>query len=138
MIVLGGNHRLDLITTFPFDESNPPARDFVGRPTSRGDVLIGNDVWIGTRAMILSGVRIGDGAVIGAGAVVTRDVPPYGIVVGNPAKLVRHRFPMHDVDTLLALQWWNWDDQKIRSGMQLLLSGNVSGLKKFSDGYSRE
>jgi chloramphenicol O-acetyltransferase type B len=88
--------------------------------------------------MILSGVRIGDGAVIGAGAVVTRDVPPYGIVVGNPAKLVRHRFPMHDVDTLLALQWWNWDDQKIRSGMQLLLSGNVSGLKKFSDGYSRE
>lgn len=136
-IVLGGNHRVDRITTFPFSELGAPAREIVGHPASRGDVVIGNDVWIGTKALILSGVRVGDGAVVGAGAVVSRDVSPYGIVVGNPARLVRTRFPPEEVAVLLALEWWNWDDAKLRAATPHLLNNSVGGLKEFSDRFDR-
>lgn len=84
-IFLGGNHRTDWITTYPFPAFWKSAAHIKGHPSSRGDVIIGHDVWIGEGAVILSGVRIGNGAVVAASAVVTRDVPPYGIVAGNPA-----------------------------------------------------
>lgn len=108
------DHPTDLPSTYPFRTLlfAPEAgnRDAV----TRGGVAIGSDVWIGARAMILSGVSIGHGAVIGAGAVVTRDVPPYAIAVGNPARVVRHRFAPDIVARLLATRWWEWPDDRIR------------------------
>jgi tetrahydrodipicolinate N-succinyltransferase len=83
-----------------------------GRP---GGITIGNDVWIGYRAIMLPGIEIGDGAVIGAGAIVTKDVPRYAVVGGSPAKLIRYRFPQDIISKLLDIQWWQWDDDKIKS-----------------------
>lgn len=81
-------------------------------------MLVGNDVWIGARAMLLDGVRVGDGAIVGAGAVVTRDVPPYAIVVGSPAKVVRFRFDDARIARLLQLSWWLWSDELIRQRVE--------------------
>jgi len=89
---------------------------------SKGPVVIGNDVWIGAGAQIMSGVKVSDGAIIGAGAVVTKDVPPYAVAVGNPAKVVRYRFSEEKIAELLALQWWNWPIEKIREQSAFLLS----------------
>lgn len=116
-ILLGGNHRTDWITTFPFghifaDELG--GQDIVGHPATRGDVIIGNDVWIGQHVTILSGVTVGTGAVIGANAVVTKDVGPYEIVGGNPAKLLRKRFSDDIVERLLKLKWWDLPLEDIR------------------------
>jgi acetyltransferase-like isoleucine patch superfamily enzyme len=111
----GGKHRVDRVTTFPlnarmFDRAKRNAKDDVHTRAT----LVGNDVWIGQGATILAGVSVGDGAVIGAGGVVSRDVEPYAIVVGNPARLVRHRFDRHIRERLLALAWWEWSDEEIR------------------------
>ena len=103
---------------------------------SKGDVIIGNDVWIGADAVILSGVKIGDGAVIGNSAVITKDVPPYHIVVGNPARIVRARFSEEEIKMLQELKWWNWADDKLDSAMKYLLSNNINGLYKFSSEYN--
>lgn len=125
-VFLGGEHRVDWVTSFPFTELwKELAGHFPGHPRSKGDVVIGNDVWIGTEAIIMSGVRIGDGAVIGARAVVTKDVPPYAIVAGNPARLVRFRFERSVIDQLIALAWWQWDDQRIGNLLPLLLSADI-------------
>jgi carbonic anhydrase/acetyltransferase-like protein (isoleucine patch superfamily) len=104
------------------------ARQIEGHPRIRGDVRIGNDVWLGSDAMIMSGVTIGDGAVVGAGAVVTKDVPPYGVVVGNPARVARMRFSDDAVSRLLALRWWDWPDEKIEQFLPLMLSSDVEAF----------
>jgi len=135
MIFLGGNHRTDWITTYPFSVFRESAKHIKGHPASRGDVIIGHDVWIGIGATILSGVRIGNGAVVGAMAVVTRDVPPYTIVAGNPASVVGVRFSEENISILQSLEWWNWDDAKLDSAMPLLLNGDVSALQAFSSKY---
>jgi len=132
-IFLGGNHRTDWVTTFPFSVLWESAKHIPGHPATRGDVVIGNDVWIGDGATVLSGVHIGDGAVVGARAVVTSDVPPYGIVAGNPAQLVRTRFSADEIATLLRIAWWRWDDEKIREAMPLLLDGDISRFAQFAD-----
>jgi acetyltransferase-like isoleucine patch superfamily enzyme len=100
--------------------STYPLRGMLLRPgqgvqdaITRGPLTVGNDVWIGARAMVLSGVTVGDGAVIGAGAVVARDVAPYAIMVGNPARRVRFRFPPEIVASLLEIKWWDWPDARI-------------------------
>lgn len=124
-IFLGGEHRPDWITTYPFSLMLPDAASFEGHPATKGDVLIGNDVWLGFGATVLSGVRIGDGAVVGAGAVVAKDVPPYAIVVGNPARVIRTRFSPVQIEALLQIQWWDWTMEKIREQLPTLLSGNV-------------
>jgi len=129
-ILLSGEHQPDWITMYPFNVLFSEFQRFSGHSTTKGDVIIGNDVWIGTNVIILSGVKIGDGAVIGAGSVVTKDVEPYAIVAGNPAKLVRMRFDEETVDILLRIKWWNWDIQHIREDMPLLLSNRV---KEFID-----
>ncbi|APR04067.1 CatB-related O-acetyltransferase [Thauera chlorobenzoica] len=122
-VFLGGEHRADWVTTFPFPAIWPAdAGHITGHPRSRGDVVIGNDVWLGTEAMIMSGVTIGDGAVVGARAVVTRDVPPYAIVAGNPARIVRYRFDPVIIARLLRARWWHWSDDRIRTYLPLLLS----------------
>ena len=132
--VMAGNqgHRLDWISTFPFHYV-PDEPAFAGaadgyRPA--GDTVIGHDVWIGAEAMVMPGIRIGHGAVIGARAVVTRDVEPYAIVAGNPAKVIRHRFGEADRAMLLAMQWWDWTDAQLRDAMPLLTAGDVGMLHR--------
>lgn len=131
IIFLGGNHRVDWVTTYPFvefPEEWPKAKGITGHPVSKGDVVIGNDVWIGYGATILSGVRVGDGAVIGAMAVVAGDVEPYSIVAGNSARLVRKRFDEETIDRLLQIRWWDWPLERIRDNVGILMSGDVSAL----------
>lgn len=117
-VFLGGDHRTDWISTFPFgfvakDHFGADRPD--GLPISRGDVQIGHDVWLGQGATIMAGVTIGDGAVVAAKGVVVADVPPYGIVGGHPAKLLRSRFDPTIVDQLLRLRWWDLDIDAIRA-----------------------
>ena len=100
---------------------------------NRGDIIIGNDVWIGYEAVILSGVTIGDGAIVAARAVVTRDVPPYAIVGGVPAKPIRQRFSNPDIAQLLELRWWDWPKEKIARTIDAIQSGDLEGLKRAAD-----
>ncbi|MAM11450.1 MAG: type B chloramphenicol O-acetyltransferase [Rhizobiaceae bacterium] len=133
--IMAGNqgHRNDWISTFPFfwmDEV--PA--FSGAENGyqpAGDTVIGNDVWIGAEAIIMPGVTIGDGAVIGTRAVVTRDVEPYAIVGGNPAKAIRKRFDDADIALLRELTWWDWSDAELREAMPILTSGNIAALHRY-------
>lgn len=130
-ILLGGNHRTEWATTYPFHDYPrlwPEAKGHPGNQVSRGDVIIGHDVWLGSQALILSGVRIGHGAVIGARAVVTKDVPPYGVVAGNPARLLRHRLSEERIVTLLASQWWAWPEAEIRRLIPVLMSDRIEDL----------
>ncbi|MCB9140020.1 MAG: CatB-related O-acetyltransferase [Caldilineaceae bacterium] len=124
-IFLGGEHRVDWVTTYPFTLFWKEAQHVEGHPATKGDVTIGNDVWIGMEAVIMSGVTIGDGAVIGSRALVTKDVPPYGIVAGNPAKLIKKRFDEDVVRQLLLIQWWNWEHARIAAALPLLLSDDI-------------
>ena len=96
---------------------------------NKGDIVIGNDVWIGYEAVILAGVTIGDGAVIGARAVVTKDIPPYTIVGGVPAKPIRKRFPQETIDHLLKIKWWNWPEERIRQHITEIQSGRIEYLR---------
>lgn len=109
------DHPTNLVSTFPFRRRlfapHQPNRDAL----TRGGVTIGHDVWVGARAMILSGVTIGHGAVVAAGSVVTRDVAPYVIVAGVPARQIRERLPPEQVAALLGIAWWNWSDEKLRA-----------------------
>jgi len=127
-IFLGGEHRMDWVSTFPFNVLWESARHIKGHPRTKGDVIIGNDVWLGTEAVIMSGVTIGDGAVIGARALITKDVEPYGIYAGNPARLVRKRFDDATIEQLLELAWWNLADEKIERLLPLILSSDVHAL----------
>lgn len=130
-IFLGGNHRADWVSTYPFSfllDDWPEAAKVYGIPATKGDVIIGNDVWIGYGAIILSGLEIGDGAVIGAGAVVAKSVKPYAIVVGNPAREVKKRFDEKTIERLLTIKWWDWPIEKIRENAKTLCSDNVDGL----------
>lgn len=131
-IFLGGNHRTDWISTYPFNvlsHNFPNAVGITGHPMSRGDVIIGNDVWIGQNASILSGVTIGDGAVIAAHSVVSRDVAPYSIVAGNPATFARTRFSEEDIEFLVDLKWWDWPIEKINENVKILCSGDIALLR---------
>ena len=125
-IFTGGNHRTDWISTFPFRiVFGLPGRHEDGCVTSKGDVIIGHDVWIGAGARILSGVHIGNGAVIGASSVVASDVGPYSIVVGNPARQVRERFSTEQIAALEAIQWWDWPVEKIIANVPILSTSRI-------------
>lgn len=97
---------------------------------NRGDIVIGNDVWIGYEAVVLAGVTIGDGAIVAARAVVTKDVPPYTIVGGVPARPIRRRFSDSEIDQLLELKWWDWPEEKIAANLNSIQSGDLEGLRR--------
>jgi acetyltransferase-like isoleucine patch superfamily enzyme len=127
-IFLGGEHHVDWVSSYPFSLKFNDAAALPGYPHAKGDVVIGSDVWIGRGASILSGVRVGHGAVIGAGSLVARDVPPYTIVVGNPARAIRPRFTPEVVDALLRIAWWEWPLDRIREAWPLLQSPDVDAF----------
>ena len=130
-VFLGGNHRVDWVSTFPFGSIKKdifkPYADLEYNK-SNGNVTIGNDVWIGHSATIMSGVTIGDGAVIGAEAVIAKDVSPYTVVVGNPAKVIRKRFSPEVIKELLRIKWWDWSDEVIAEIVPYLCSDNPEGI----------
>jgi len=129
-IILDGNHRADWITTYPLFKLGIPAAD--GHPAGKGDMNIGNDVWIGKNALILPGVSIGDGAVIAAGSVVVKSVENYEVVGGNPARHIRYRFTPEQINKLEKIKWWNWDIEKIKKNAKYLQSNNIDDfIRKF-------
>lgn len=135
VVVLLGNHRTDTVSTYPFKTLRRywhTASQVTSDHTSKGDVVIGNDVWIGQGVTILSGVTVGDGAVLAAKSVVTKNVPPYAIVAGNPARFIRYRFDAQTIDQLLKIRWWDWSEKKIDEAMPLLSS---SDLAQFLQAY---
>lgn len=127
------NHTLKSLAnyTFPlfFEEWGLDKKDVASAWDNKGDITIGNDVWIGYEAVIMSGVHIGDGAIIASRAVVTKDVPPYTIVGGTPAKEIRLRFDADTIARLQKLQWWNWPIEKIRSNLPLIMNGEIDKLQ---------
>ncbi len=135
------NHRTDWVTTFPFgkkDQDIFPNFDGSGSCVHKGPIKIGNDVWIGQGATIQSGVTIGDGAVVAANAHVVKSVPPYSVVGGNPARVIKMRFTKDQREALLRIQWWDWATEKINQELPLLCSGKVHDFcKKHDEQYAK-
>lgn len=133
------NHTMRSLSTYPFpiffEEWGLDVTDIRDAWDNKGDIVIGNDVWIGYEAVILSGVTIGDGAIIGTRAVVTKDVPPYTIVGGVPAKPIRRRFDDDTVARLQTLRWWDWDEDKIALNLAAIQSGRLDGLENSARKY---
>jgi len=130
-IYLGGNHRSDWVSTFPFGHIYQETfnnYDGHGHPSTKGDVIIGNDVWIGSDVTIMSGIKIGDGAIIANNSHVVKDVEPYSIVGGNPAKTIKYRFTPEQISKLLQIQWWNWDDEKINRFSPLICNSDIDNF----------
>ena len=127
------NHTVKSLTTYSFpiffEEWGLDVRDITTAWDNKGDIVIGNDVWIGYEAVIMSGVTIGDGAIIGTRAVVTKDVPPYTIVGGVPAKQIRKRFSEETISELLELKWWDWTFEKISQNIEFIKNGDLKHLK---------
>lgn len=128
------NHTLSSLSTYPFplffEEWGLEKKGVTNAWDNKGDIVIGNDVWIGYEAVILAGVTIGDGAIIGTRAVVTKDVPPYTIVGGVPAKPIKKRFSEETISALLEIQWWNWSKERIARNIGAIQSGNIEQLKE--------
>jgi acetyltransferase-like isoleucine patch superfamily enzyme len=128
-IVAGGNHNSAHLGQYPFSlmhSADVPERQKVER------VTIGSDVWIGTGAILIGDLTVGHGAVVGAGAVVTRDVPPYAIVGGTPARVIRMRHAPVVVEALLGSRWWGWTDDAIRAAESILRSGDIEALERLA------
>lgn len=132
-IMNGANHLMDGVSTYPFWifgggwEGSQPAPE---RLPSRGDTIVGHDVWLGYQALVMPGVRIGNGAIVAAGSVVASDVPAYAIVAGNPARVVRRRFDDADVELLEELAWWDWPVQDITRCLPLIMGGDPQALRR--------
>lgn len=131
------NHRLASLSTYPFplffEEWGLDRRDVTDSWDHKGNITIGNDVWIGYEAVILAGVTIGDGAIIGARALVTKDVPPYTIVGGTPAKPIKKRFSDDTISALLKIKWWDWSKEKIAKHIGDIQTGSIIHLKKAAE-----
>ncbi|KDN88188.1 CatB-related O-acetyltransferase [Kitasatospora cheerisanensis] len=133
----GANHRMDGPSTFPFPIMGGSWADhfdlITGLP-GRGDTVVGNDVWLGHGVTVMAGVRIGHGAIVAAGSVVVQDVPDYGVVGGNPARLLRRRHSDADIDRLLALAWWDWPLPHLTAHLRTVMSGTVDDLEAAAPG----
>lgn len=139
MMLAGGNHDIDWVTTYPMiDRWGLKANWHLRKPRFKGPITLGHDVWIAARSTVVSGVTIGTGAVVGAGSIVTKDVPPYAIVAGNPARLIRYRFDADIIARLLRTQWWEKDRQTLSAIAHLLpdVQGFLSAVE--SETFSRE
>ena len=128
------NHKMASLSTYTFplffEEWDLEKENVAQAWDQKGDIIIGNDVWIGYEAVILSGVTIGDGAVIGCRAVVTKDIPPYTIVGGVPAKPIRKRFDEETIKELQKIKWWDWPEEKITEKIQAIQAGDLEGLRE--------
>ncbi|MGM3307152.1 CatB-related O-acetyltransferase [Anabaena sp. WFMT] len=131
-IMNGANHKIDGISTYPFPifghgwESG--ISNLMNLP-NKGDIIVGNDVWIGYDSLIMPGVKIGDGAIIAARSVVVKDIPPYTIAGGNPAVPIKQRFSDEEVEVLLSVRWWDWDIEKITRNINVIMNGDIQKLK---------
>lgn len=132
VFMMSGNqgHRKDWVATFPFFYDPKNWKNTKDSYQGAGDTVIGNDVWIGAEAMIMPGIQIGDGAIIGARSLVTKNVEPYTIVGGTPAKPLKKRFSEERIKMLLEMSWWNWPDEQIEASMPLFCSDDIEGLYK--------
>jgi virginiamycin A acetyltransferase len=135
-IMNGANHNMSSFTTYPFgifgagwQAGLPGITDL----PNKGDTIIGNDVWIGYESIVMPGVRIGDGAIVAAKSVVTKDVPPYTIVGGDPAQIIKQRFDDQVVVKLLSIKWWDWPAEKITSNIPLLVSNDIRKLQALEE-----
>lgn len=126
------NHQMHGISTFPFSSMLGRFDEALTIFADKGDTIIGNDVWIGHEAVIMPGVKIGSGAIIGTRAVVTKDVEPYTIVAGNPAKVLKRRYSKEDIEELLSIAWWDWDVSEIEKHVDVLLHGTVAQLMEIA------
>ena len=126
------NHTLKSLSTYTFplfyEDWNLEKSNVASAWDNKGDIVIGNDVWIGFEAVILAGVKIGDGAIIGTRAVVTKDVPPYSIVGGIPAKVIRKRYSPDIIEQLLSLRWWDWTKDRIKRNLPFIMAGNIENM----------
>ena len=134
-VTASANHPMEGISTYPFAVFDPAAlpaykASFEGLP----DTVIGPDCWIGHGALVLPGARLGAGVIVGAGAVVRGEVPPYSVVAGNPARLLRRRFPEAQVAALLAAAWWDWETERIERHIDLIVAGDVDALLRAAPG----
>lgn len=130
-IMNGANHKLDGISTYPFPifgNGWESAMSKLMDLPSRGDTVIGNDVWIGYESLIMPGVKIGDGAIVAARAVVVNDIPPYTVAGGNPARPIKQRFSDAEIAQLLEIKWWDWEIEKITSNIDKIMDGDVTVL----------
>ena len=131
-IMNGANHRMDGPSTFPFPTmggSWSQHFDLITDLPGRGDTVVGNDVWFGNGATVMPGARIGHGAIVSTGSVVTGDVPDYGIVGGNPTRLIRRRFSDNDIARLLTVAWWDWPLDHLTEHIRIIMSGDIAGLE---------
>ncbi|CAM3354253.1 CatB-related O-acetyltransferase [Nocardioides dubius] len=129
MVYLGGKHKIDAVTTYPHRilwGMEGAGED--GFPTPTGDTFIGSDVWLCPGSHVISGVRIGHGAIIGAGSVITRDVPDYAVVGGNPAKVIRYRFSEEQIAALLEIRWWDWPRAEVEKAVPYLASQDIDAF----------
>jgi acetyltransferase-like isoleucine patch superfamily enzyme len=134
-IMLGGGHPPDRLTTYPLRVLlGMPGAGEDGFPAPSKDTIIGSDVYAGWRSTLLSGVNIGDGAIVGALALVTKDVEPYAIVGGNPAKLIRYRFTEEQIAALLEIRWWDWPEDKVRAAVPWLESEDIDAFIEYARG----
>lgn len=133
----GANHALDGFSTYPFKVFGKSWKEVPMNARSKGDTVIGNDVWIGNSATVLQGIKVGDGAIIGACSLVTKDVPPYAIVGGNPAQVIRKRFEESTIERLLALRWWDWPVEKITEHLNFLTQGTSEALEKLEEALEK-
>jgi lipopolysaccharide transport system ATP-binding protein len=127
-IIVDGNHRSDWVAQYPLSRILNNDFSNTGHPEGKGNMVIGNDVWIGMGAIIVPGVCIGDGAVVAAGSVVTHHVLPYEIVGGAPARHIKMRFPVDQISMLMQIRWWDWDIEKIKENIPMLEAGDILGF----------
>ena len=138
-IMNGGNHRTDGLSTFPFTIFSEWRGMWEGELDfpSRGDTILGNDVWVGYDALVMPGVTIGDGAVVASRSVVTKDVPPYAVVGGNPARVLRKRYDEGTIERLIDLAWWDWPIDAVTRAIAAIGRGDLEELGRFRDASQR-
>ncbi|WP_199439066.1 CatB-related O-acetyltransferase [Umezawaea beigongshangensis] len=136
-VMSGGNHSTSGPSTFPFTifggEWAERTVDIALDIPSRGDTVVGNDVWFGHRSLVMPGVRIGDGAIVATGAVVTADVPPYAVVGGNPARPLKQRYPDEDVRRLLRAAWWHWPPELVTEHVRTIMAGTPEEVERIAE-----